>query len=154
MKRLWSIPVETSENLEINMAPLVDMVFLLLVFFIVTSRLAEETAIAVQRPEAATATAAAGHSVLLAVHADGSVSHGEERYAPHRVRGLVSRLLASGDTRPVILATDRACAAGDLVRIIDECRLGGARDVQVAASRPEGMDPTSAPAPAAGRSPR
>lgn len=134
MRRQWHIPVETSEGLDINMAPLIDMVFLLLIFFIVSSRLADETGLQVQRPQAATSVSLPSQSLVLAVTADGQVTHGGETFSVTRVRGVVGRLLAAGPC-PVILIADRDCPTGALVRVIDECRLGGARDVNVAATR-------------------
>ena len=64
---------ETEEISEINVSPLIDMVFILLIFFIVTTVFVEETGIEVQRPEAATGVLLEKESILLAVSKDGRI---------------------------------------------------------------------------------
>ena len=134
MRPLSQVPVETIENVEINMAPLIDMVFLLLIFFAVSSVFVEETGVTVQKPTAATAEQLEKNSVLLAVTADGRVVYGGRELGLNGVRGLVSRLLQVRDL-PVILLADQGAAAGVLVDVIDECKLGGAKKVSLAARR-------------------
>ncbi|OGV65002.1 MAG: biopolymer transporter ExbD [Lentisphaerae bacterium RIFOXYA12_64_32] len=135
MNRLGQIYVETSESgAEINMAPLIDMVFLLLIFFMVTSVFVEETGVEVQKPVAASAGDLERSSVLIALTQDGKVVYGGREIGVNGVRGTVARLLQNRDL-PVILIADENSRSGLVVDVIDECKLAGAKRVSLAANR-------------------
>jgi biopolymer transport protein ExbD len=135
MNRFGQIYVETSDSgAEINMAPLIDMVFLLLIFFMVTSVFVEETGIEVRRPVAASAGDLERNSVLIAVTQDGKVVYGGHEIGVNGVRGTVARLLRDRDL-PVILIADQNSRSGLVVDVIDECKLAGAKRVSLAANR-------------------
>jgi biopolymer transport protein ExbD len=119
---------------EINMSPLIDMVFILLIFFIVTTTFVEETGIEVDKPSAASASALEKNSILLAVTAEGQVVHGGQEIGMGGVRALVKRLVEQ-EPMPVIIQVDRAANADTVLRVIDESKLGGARNVSLAASQ-------------------
>lgn len=131
MKRKYES--EEQRGVDINMSPLIDCVFLLLIFFIVTSVLINESAIEVERPHAATATAIAPDSILISLTADGRIVHGDSDIPLNGLRGLISRLIKNGN-RPVILVADRNSRSGQLIEMIDECKLAGAKQVSVAAT--------------------
>ena len=120
---------------EVNLSPLIDVVFLLLIFFVVTTVFVEETGLEVTRPTASTADALEKQSVMVGVAADGSVSIGGEVFPRQRIRGWVAAQLRGRDW-PVILLADEAVSTGVLVEVMDECRLAGARSVHVAAVAP------------------
>lgn len=120
--------------MEINMSPLVDCVFLLLIFFIVTAVFVEETGVDVNRPRAVSAERLEKNSLLLSVSTEGAVHYGGREVPLNRVRGLVAQLLRDRDL-PVIILADKSSEAGRLVEVIDECNLAGARRVSVAAAR-------------------
>ena len=134
MKSLGQIQVETSESAEINMSPLVDMIFLLLIFFMVTTVFVEETGVDIQKPKAASAEQLDKNSIMIAVTHEGKVVYGGRAIGVNGVRGLVSRLLQTREM-PVILLADQAAHAGVVVDIIDECKLAGAKQVSIAANR-------------------
>lgn len=117
---------------EINLSPLIDIVFLLLIFFMVTSVFVEETGVTVQQPQALTAESLERQSLLLALTAEGEVRFDGEVVPLSSVRGLVARLQRESE-RPVIILADEASRSGLLVQLMDECRLGGAAQVSVAA---------------------
>ena len=122
---------ETEELSEINMSPLIDMVFILLFFFIVTTTFVEETGIEVDKPQAASAAVLDKNSILLAVTAEGQVVYGGQEVGVGGVRPLVRRLSES-EPLPVIIQVDKMAAAGIVVRVLDEAKLGGAKNVSVA----------------------
>ena len=78
---------------EINVSPLIDIVFILLIFFIVTTVFVEETGVEVQRPQAASAAQLAKQSILIAITEDGKVIYGGNEIGVRGVRGIVKRLL-------------------------------------------------------------
>ena len=124
----------SNENPEINISPLVDMVFLLLIFFIVTTVFVEETGVEVQKPKAASAQSLEKKSILLALAADGRIVYGGREVRLSGLRGLVSRLLREQEM-PVIILADEQSRSGVLVDVIDECKLAGAKQVSIAAER-------------------
>jgi biopolymer transport protein ExbD len=125
---------EGEEVSEINMSPLIDMVFILLIFFIVTTTFVEETGVEVDKPSAASAAALDKNSILLAITAEGQVVHGGHEVGIGAVRALVKRLVEQ-EPMPVIIQVDRAANADMVLRVIDESKLGGAKNVSLAASQ-------------------
>ena len=124
----------SNESPEINISPLVDMVFLLLIFFIVTTVFVEETGVEVQKPKAASAQSLEKKSILLALTTDGRIVYGGREVRLSGLRGLVSRLLREQEM-PVIILADEQSRSGVLVDVIDECKLAGAKQVSIAAER-------------------
>lgn len=117
---------------QINISPLVDMVFLLLIFFMVTSVFTRNTALDVTLPQAESGAAASSMSIALSIHADGRITYNGEDLPLSKVREVVSGILQSGD-RPVIVYADQDCPTGLSVRLLDQCRLAGAKTVAIAA---------------------
>lgn len=134
MKSIKEIDLDTSRGADINMSPLIDMVFLLLIFFMVTTVFVEETGVDVQKPSAASAEDLEKNSIMIAVTREGQVVYGGRQVGVNGVRGLVSRLRQARDM-PVILLADQSAEAGLVVDVIDECKLGGAQQVSIAANR-------------------
>ena len=118
--------VDSEENSDINMSPLIDMVFILLIFFIVTTTFVENTGVEVDKPEAASAVSMDKNSILLAITQKGEVVYGGKEIGLGGVRPLVKRLIEK-DPVPVIIQADEQVSAGLLVRVIDEAKLGGAK---------------------------
>lgn len=131
MKLLSSVNVETSENVDINLSPLIDMVFLLLIFFMVTTVFVEETGIDVEKPVAATAQQLEKESIILTVNADGDIYYGDRQIALNNVQGLVTRL-TDNRKRPVIILADKKSHTGTTVQVIDQCKRAGIENVSIA----------------------
>lgn len=136
MRRLGRRLAPEERAPEINVAPLLDCVFLLLIFFVVTTAFVEETGVEVERPTAASASDVARESLLVAVTRDGRIHYGGEEYGIGDLRALVARELGQRDV-PVVILVDRGAESGVLVDAIDECRLGGAKVVNIAARAEE-----------------
>ena len=116
------------------MSPLIDAVFLLLIFFIVTTVFVEETGVDVQKPKAASAEDLDKRSIMIALTADGDIVYGGRRIGINTVRALVAQQLREKEV-PVIILADQSSRSGRLVELIDECKLAGAKQVSLAASR-------------------
>lgn len=115
----------------IDMSPMIDCVFILLIFFIVTTTFVEETGVEVDRPQAASAVRLEKTSILIALTDKGEVVYGGREIGVSGVQPLVKRMLQKEEV-PVIIQADIASQSGLLVRIIDECKLAGATKVSVA----------------------
>jgi biopolymer transport protein ExbD len=125
-------------GVEINMAPLIDMVFLLLIFFAVTTSFVKEAGIDVQRASAATAEVREQGSILIGVSPDGDVFMEGKKIDVRSVRGLVERALAEDPQGGVVVVADKRSMTGAVVKVMDQCRLAGAKNVSLAAKREEG----------------
>jgi len=127
-----------SSGVDINMGPLIDMVFLLLIFFVVTTSFVKETGIEVQRSTAATAEVTERGNILLGVSADGGVYYEGKRIDVRSVRAHVERALAEDPESGVVVVADKNSNTGVVVEAMDQCRLAGARNVSLAAKREGG----------------
>jgi len=125
---------EAEEVNDINVSPLIDMVFILLIFFIVTTTFVEETGVEVDKPQAASSTSLDKNSILLAITAQGQVVYGGQEIGLNGVRPLVKRM-TDQEPIPVIIQVDKNAAAGVVVRVIDEAKLGGAKNVSLASEQ-------------------
>jgi biopolymer transport protein ExbD len=115
----------------INISPLIDMVFILLIFFIVTTTFVEESGVEVDKPQAASSVSLEKNSIMIAVTAKGEVVYGGREIGVAGVQPLVKRMLQQEEV-PVIVQADQQVQAGLFVRVIDEAKLGGAEKVSVA----------------------
>lgn len=122
-------------GVDINIAPLVDVVFLLLIFFVVSAGFLEETGVEVDVPRAASSADLAAGSLLVAVTADGAFVHSGRPLTPDGLRALVSARQRGGPV-PVVLVADERAPSGRLVAALDLCKLAGAPTVQVATRAP------------------
>lgn len=125
------------QGLELNIAPLIDMVFILLIFFLVTTSFVKETGIDVQRPTAATAVGDARTAILIAVDADNRIFYDHREIDIRAVRANVERALAENPEGAVVVVADKDSATGTAIQVMDGCRMAGADNVSLAASLPE-----------------
>ena len=127
-----------SDGVDINMGPLVDMVFLLLIFFVVTTSFVKESGIEVNRATAASAELQERGTVMIGVSSDGEVWFDGKKVDVRSVRGLVERSLAEDPEAGVVVVADQGSETGVVIRVMDQCRLAGATGVSLAANRSEG----------------
>jgi biopolymer transport protein ExbD len=131
MGRFRESAAEDGNEGAIDMSPMIDCVFILLIFFIVTTTFVEETGVEVDKPQAASAVRLEKTSILIALTADGSVVYGGRDIGLSGVQPLVKRMLQK-EAVPVIVQADAAAQSGLLVRVIDAAKLAGAGKVSVA----------------------
>ena len=98
--------IESSVNDEINISPLIDVVFILLIFFIVTTVFVEETGVDVTKPQASSAVDLEKNSILIAITDTGKVVYGGREIGPAGVRSIVIGLYQK-DEMPVIIQADK-----------------------------------------------
>ena len=104
------------KGVDINMGPLIDMVFLLLIFFVVTTSFVKEAGIDVQRSSAATAEVKERGNIMIGVTPDGDVYMEGKRVDVRSVRSLVERALAEDPESGVIVVADKHSETGDVVK--------------------------------------
>lgn len=133
MKPSLSEKLEQDRRHGIDLSPLIDVVFILLIFFIVTTVFIKETGIDVEKPEAVTARELENDLILLAITPAGEVVYDHSNIGVAGVRSTVSALLLI-EQRPVVIQADRRVTTDLLVRVMDEVKLAGAESVSIATS--------------------
>ena len=119
----------------INMAPLIDMVFILLIFFIVTTTFVRETGIQVKKPKAATAESVEKESLRIGISSDGKIWFEQRRIDLLTLRSWVEKKLREKPGNPIVIVTDTGAQTGILIDVMDECRLAGADRISVASKK-------------------
>lgn len=119
----------------IDMSPLLDVVFILLIFFIVSTVFVRETGVEVDKPEAVTAQNLEQEAILIALTSQGEVVYDGANIGVAGVRHVVEPL-QRGQPRAVVLQTDKQVAAELLVAVIDQAKLAGAGSISIATVAP------------------
>ncbi|MHC4600790.1 MAG: ExbD/TolR family protein [Planctomycetota bacterium] len=122
---------------ELNIAPLIDMIFILLIFFLVTTSFTRETGVEVNRPSASTAKELEKGSLLVALTRDGSVYVHNRAVDLLELKTIVERALKENPEKPVVILADRTSMTGRMIAVMDTCTLAGAKRVAVAAAEKE-----------------
>jgi len=120
------------------MAPLIDMVFILLIFFLVTTSFVKETGIEVSRPTAATAVQKEKATLLVGIDQDNRVYFDHREIDIRAVRANLERALAENPDSGVVVVADEGSGTGTAIKVMDGCRLAGAASVSLAAKLPGG----------------
>ena len=135
MAKRGSVIQDDAELSEINISPMIDMVFILLIFFIVTTVFVEEPGIEIQRQYATTAQQLERNSILIGVSASGSVHYGGSEVSISALRGLVQRNINDNPTMPVIIQADAHAPSQTVIRVIEQAKLGRAEFVHLSTAR-------------------
>ena len=122
---------------DVNMAPLIDMVFILLIFFLVTTSFVKETGIDVSRPTAATALSQSKATLLVGIDSANRIYIDRREVDVRAVRANVERALAENPEGAVVVVADKASSTGTAIQVMDGCRLAGAHNVSLAARLPQ-----------------
>jgi len=122
---------------EIQMTPLIDMVFILLIFFVVTTSFVGETGIGIERPQANRSESLPRENMTIAVRANGQIIIGGQTTALLSVRPYVERQLRHQPGLAAVVVADRVVPIDRIVRIMDEVRAGGVTDIALATENRE-----------------
>lgn len=124
---------EQDENEEINMTPMLDVVFILLIFFIVTASFVKESGIEVNRPEAATAVKKERANILVAISDKGEIWINKRRIDIRAVQANIERLKAENPQGTLVIQADKKSTTEVLIKVMDSARAAGVYDVSIAA---------------------
>lgn len=117
---------------EIQIAPLIDCVFLLLIFFMSTTVFPETAGIEVEKPKAVTGKALPKEHMLLAVSSAGECFYGGRQRSLDEISEIIKAELAAKPGCAVIVQPDRKSLTDHLVRVLDTARKAGARNISIA----------------------
>lgn len=121
-----SLSDEGDQDVNIDLSPMIDCIFILLIFFIVSTVFVEETGVEVNKPDVGGASALDKNSILLAVTADDKVYYGGESIGVQGVIGKIKPVLAETPDMPVIIQGDKDATHGVVQQVHGQAILAGA----------------------------
>ncbi len=133
--KLGSLTDTPPPSEEPNVAPLIDIVFILLIFFVVTTTFARDLGIEVERPSAGSAIEQPANIVRVAVGRGGELAVDGRATSPWRLSAEVQDRISHYAEKSVLVVADRGVDAETLVDVMDTCRQAGARQVAIAVER-------------------
>ena len=122
------------DEVEINITPMLDVVFIMLIFFIVTTSFIKETGIDVNRPTADTAEKKERGNILIAINANGDIWMNKRKIDIRSVRANVERTHAENPEGSVVITADKESKTDTLIQVMDQARLAGVQNVSIAAT--------------------
>lgn len=128
----------SEQRQDIDMSPLIDMVFILLIFFVVSTTFTKDMKIDISRPGAASAQSASTKSMRIYLEGNGNITIDGNRVRPWMVQSRVKEFLDATGEGSILIVTDRAVPADKLIEVVDQARLAGATDVGVATEKEAG----------------
>lgn len=120
------------EEANIDMTPMLDVVFIMLIFFIVTASFVKEAGIDVNRPEASTAQKKANTSILIAISPNDEIWINKRRVDVRAVQANIERLRAENPQGSVVIQADKKSTTEALMKVLDASRAAGVMDAAVA----------------------
>ena len=130
---LFNQPIKKREVAQIDISPMMDMVFILLIFFIVTSTFNRETGVEVTKPKAQSASEVQKENIMVAITREGTVHINERPVELPALKEILTSMLSKNPEREVVLIADQSSQSGLLVQVVDACNLSGAKKVSIAA---------------------
>ena len=133
MRQMFSDQEVQQEESEINITPMLDVVFIMLIFFIVTASFVKEAGIDVNRPDAQTAQKKEKANILIAISANNEIWIDRRQVDPRAVRANIERLHAENPLGTVVIQADKEAKTETLIQVMDSARQAGVYDVAIAA---------------------
>ena len=128
--------LQEDDEVEINLTPMLDVVFIMLIFFIVTAVFVKDPGIQISRPEAATAFAPDKASIFIAVTAANEIWVDKRSVGTDGVRAAIERLHTENPEGGVVIQADSAAANEFVISVMDAAKDAGITNVTIAAAVP------------------
>ena len=129
-RSLISQAVEEAE--EPNITPMLDVVFILLIFFIVTANFIKDPGLEINRPDSETAEITENAAILIAIGPAGEIYMDGRRIDVRKVKANVIRLMAENPQGAVVMQADKKATAEKIIAVMDEVREAGVIDISIA----------------------
>jgi len=123
----------SGEETEIDLTPMLDVVFIMLIFFIVTASFIKESGIDVSRPDAVTAVVQERANIVVAITETGEIWINRREVDRRAVRANIERLHAENPQGAVVITADEKADVGIMVEVMDQARQAGVFNVSIAA---------------------
>ena len=127
-----------SEETEINITPMLDIVFIMLIFFIVTSSFTKETGATIIKPLAEQAVSLQNGTILIGVRPNDDIWMAKRQIELQEVRQMVERARSENPEGGVVIVADKGSRIGTVTRVMDQVKLAGVKDIAISAEQAGG----------------
>jgi len=134
-RRSYLYQNDGDEESSVDLTPMLDVVFIMLIFFIVTTSFVRETGVEVNRPLAESSEKLPQNAILVAITESNQIWIDRHRIDTRAVRRNIERLLAENTESTVIIQADEASPTGTLINVLDQTKLAGAKHIAVSTNQ-------------------
>ena len=127
-----------TEEADINITPMLDIVFIMLIFFIVTTSFTKETGVTIIKPVAGQAVAIQNGTILIGVRPNDDIWMEKRQVELREVRQMVERARAENPEGSVVIVADRGSRIGTLAQVMDQVKMAGVQGISISAEKPDG----------------
>jgi len=122
----------------VDISPLIDMVFILLIFFMVSTTFVKDMKLELERPGASSATRASSKVIKVYIDSQAQTYIDNQPIKVWAIQSKLREMLRAATEKSVLVVTDEKVAVEKLIEVVDQCRMSGAKDVAVAAKKEVG----------------
>jgi len=130
---------QTEDDAQIDISPLIDMVFILLIFFMVTTTFVKDMKLDLQRPGASSGVAASTKAIRVFIDNQGDVYVDNQQVRIYSLQSKLRDMLRVSTNKSVLVVTDENVPAKTVLQVVDQSKLSGATDVGVATEQETGL---------------
>ena len=127
-----------TEEAEINITPMLDIVFIMLIFFIVTTSFTKETGASIIKPVAEQAVALQNGTILIGIRPNDDIWMAKRQIELREVRQMVGRAKSENPEGSVVIIADQGSKIGTVTQVMDQVRLAGVEGISISAEQPGG----------------
>ena len=127
-----------TDEAEINITPMLDIVFIMLIFFIVTTSFTKETGATITKPMADQAVSLRNGTILIGVNSNDEIWMSKRAIELREVRSMVERAKAENPEGSVVIVADKDSRIGSITEVMDQVKLAGVQGISISAEPPDG----------------
>ena len=127
-----------TEDAEINITPMLDIVFIMLIFFIVTTSFTKETGAVITKPEAEQAISLRNGTILIGIKPNDDIWMSKRLIGLREVRSMVEQARAENPKGSVVIVADKDSRIGTVTQVMDQVRMAGVQGIAISAENPGG----------------
>ena len=127
-----------TEDAEINITPMLDIVFIMLIFFIVTTSFTKETGAAIVKPIAEQAVSLRNGTILIGVKSNDDIWMSKRLIELREVRSMVEQAKAENPKGSVVIVADKHSRIGTVTQVMDQVKMAGVQGIAISAENPSG----------------
>lgn len=124
---------KTKEETEINLTPMLDVVFIMLIFFIVTTSFVKEAGVQVNRTSASTAEQKAKANIIVAIRSNDEIWIDKRIVDLRAVRANIEKLKSLNSQNSIVIQSDKEAKTDTLIKVMDQIRLAGIHEISISA---------------------
>jgi len=125
-----------TEDAEINITPMLDIVFIMLIFFIVTTSFTKETGASISKPLAEQAVSLRNGTILIGVKSNDEIWMSKRQVEMREVRSMVESAKAENPKGSVVIVADKKSRIGTVTLVMDQVKMAGVEGIAISAENP------------------